>query len=148
MEWRGIRMLVRRTIIVAVAKRLDSASDVPSFAPPPQQSPMLGHRASSHTVCSPNPRRSFLILAKDSPLGIEVLRWDGSRGLTMRKIQHQNPVKSKLSPREPTFSHCPTRPSPGRFPQRSHLMMGRCRELRRTSVSSKWKRGKRLPMNG
>lgn len=39
------------TIIVAVAFPL----------PPPQHSPMLGHLASSHTVCNPNPRSSFFI---------------------------------------------------------------------------------------
>lgn len=42
---------------------------------------MLGHRASSHTVWSPRPLRSFLILLKEAPDGMEVLRCAGSRGL-------------------------------------------------------------------
>lgn len=48
---------------------------------PPQQSPILGHRASSHTVCKFSPRKSFFILLKDSPEGIDVLRYVGNRGL-------------------------------------------------------------------
>lgn len=65
------------TMIVAVAPFLPS---FPSF-PPPQHSPMLGHFASSHTVCRPSPRRSFLISAYEPPAGIECLRKDGRRGL-------------------------------------------------------------------
>ena len=66
-------------MIVAVAARFPSSSVAPSF--PPQQSPVFGQRASSHTVCRPSPRKSFLILAKEEPVGIVVLRKDGSRGL-------------------------------------------------------------------
>ncbi len=66
-------------MIVAVAEFLPSASVAPFF--PPQQSPMLGHRASSHTVCNPRPLKSFLILLNDAPDGMEVLRYDGRRGL-------------------------------------------------------------------
>ena len=66
-------------MIVAVAALRPSVSVAPFF--PPQQSPMLGHRASSQTVWSPSPLRSFLILLKDAPDGIDVLRWAGSRGL-------------------------------------------------------------------
>lgn len=64
------------TIMVAVAVFRPSAR-----LSPPQQSPILGHRASSHTVCKLSPRRSFLILLKEAPDGIEVLRYDGSLGL-------------------------------------------------------------------
>jgi hypothetical protein len=63
---------VEHTIIVAVAALRPSASVAPGF--PPQQSPMFGHLASSQTVCSPKPRRSFLILEKEAPVGMEVLR--------------------------------------------------------------------------
>jgi hypothetical protein len=66
------------TIMVAVAElRPPEASAL--F--PPQQSPIFGHRASSQTVCKFKPRRSFLILLKDGPFGMDVLRYDGSRGL-------------------------------------------------------------------
>jgi hypothetical protein len=70
------------TIIVAVAFRFAASSpaELPPD-PPPQHSPMLGHRASSHTVCKPSPRKSFLIFVKDAPVGMVVLRYDGSRGL-------------------------------------------------------------------
>ena len=68
-----------RTMIVAVAARLPSASVTPSF--PPQQSPMFGQRASSHTVCKPSPRRSFLILEYEAPFGIVVFKYEGNRGL-------------------------------------------------------------------
>ena len=64
------------TIIVAVAVFLPSA-----VSPPPQQSPMFGHLASSQTVCRFKPRRSFLILLNEGPEGIEVLRYDGNLGL-------------------------------------------------------------------
>ena len=50
---------------------------------PPQQSPMFGQRASSQTVCKFRPRRSFLILLKEAPDGIEVFRKEGNRGLAM-----------------------------------------------------------------
>lgn len=59
----------KRTIIVAVAVLRPSTVSLP-----PQQSPMLGQRASSHTVCSPSPLRSFLILLNVSPDGIEVFK--------------------------------------------------------------------------
>ena len=49
--------------------------------PPPQQSPIFGHLASSHTVCSPRPRRSFLIPLYDAPVAIGCFRNDGRRGL-------------------------------------------------------------------
>ena len=62
-----------------MAARLPSSSVAPSLAP--QQSPIFGHRASSQTVCSPRPLKSFLILVNDDPVGIEVLRNEGSRGL-------------------------------------------------------------------
>lgn len=65
-------------MIVAVAVFLPS-----DVLLPPQQSPILGHRASSHTVCKLSPRRSLLILLNDSPDGIEVLRYEGSRGLSI-----------------------------------------------------------------
>jgi len=66
-------------MIVAVALLRASASVAAD--PPPQQSPILGHRASSQTVCRLRPRRSFLILAYEPPAGMEVLRNEGSRGL-------------------------------------------------------------------
>jgi hypothetical protein len=66
------------TIIVAVAVFRPSA-----VVFPPQQSPMFGQRASSQTVCKFRPRRSFLILLKEAPDGIEVFRKEGNRGLTM-----------------------------------------------------------------
>jgi hypothetical protein len=49
------------------------------FSDPPQQSEMLGHRASSHTVCRFNPRRSFLIRLKLSPTGTGVFSHSGRR---------------------------------------------------------------------
>jgi hypothetical protein len=49
--------------------------------PPPQHSPMLGHFASSHTVCSPKPLKSFLMALYDAPVGIGCLRNEGKRGL-------------------------------------------------------------------
>jgi hypothetical protein len=49
--------------------------------PPPQHSPMLGHLASSHTVCNPRPLKSFLIALYDAPVGIGCLRKEGKRGL-------------------------------------------------------------------
>lgn len=76
-------------MIVAVAARFPSSSVAPSL--PPQQSPMFGHRASSHTVCSPSPRTSFLILANDAPVGIEVFRYEGSLGLHMTNNRFQKP---------------------------------------------------------
>ena len=66
-------------MIVAVAALRPSASDTPSF--PPQQSPMLGQRASSQTVCRLSPRRSFLIFEKEEPFGMLVFRKDGNLGL-------------------------------------------------------------------
>ena len=66
------------TIMVAVAVFRPSA-----VVFPPQQSPMFGQRASSQTVCKFRPRRSFLILLKEAPDGIEVFRKEGNRGLTM-----------------------------------------------------------------
>ena len=52
--------------------------------PPPQHSPILGHLASSQTVCRPNPRRSFLIPLYDAPVGIGCFKKEGSRGLHQR----------------------------------------------------------------
>lgn len=49
--------------------------------PPPQHSPMLGHLASSHTVCRPRPRRSCLMAVYDLPRGIGCFRKVGRRGL-------------------------------------------------------------------
>jgi hypothetical protein len=72
-------------MIVAVAARLLSSGVAPSF--PPQQSPIFGQRASSHTVCSPNPLRSFFILLKDAPVGMDVFRKEGRRGLERRSNQ-------------------------------------------------------------
>lgn len=89
----------RHTMIVAVAALRPSASLTPSF--PPQQSPMFGHRASSHTVCRPRPRRSFLILEKEAPVGILVLRYDGSLGLQWRSL---DPPASMLSGQHSRFS--------------------------------------------
>ena len=66
-------------MMVAVAALRPSASVAPSF--PPQQSPIFGHRASSHTVWSFRPRKSFLILEKDAPLGMDVFKYCGRRGL-------------------------------------------------------------------
>lgn len=66
-------------MIVAVAPRLLSSGVAPSV--PPQQSPMFGHRASSHTVCNPSPLRSFFILLNDAPDGMDVFRYEGRRGL-------------------------------------------------------------------
>jgi hypothetical protein len=71
-------------MIVAVAARFPSSGVAPSL--PPQQSPIFGHRASSQTVCSPNPLKSFLILENEAPEGIEVLRKDGRRGLLIAQI--------------------------------------------------------------
>merc|ERR1719341_1917709 len=47
--------------------------------PPPQHSPMLGHRASSQTVLSFNPRRSSFSLLKLLPTGISRLSHGGKR---------------------------------------------------------------------
>ena len=58
------------SIIVAVAADLSL---------PPQQSEMLGHRASSHTVCRFKPRRSDLIFLKFSLFGMGVLSHAGRR---------------------------------------------------------------------
>lgn len=49
--------------------------------PPPQHSPMLGHLASSHTVCKLSLRRSFLIPLYDAPVGIGCFKKAGRRGL-------------------------------------------------------------------
>ena len=68
-------------IIVAVALALSD---------PPQQSPIFGHRALSHTtvtcfvcgeipVCRFNPRKSRFILAKFPPAGIGLLSQSGRR---------------------------------------------------------------------
>ena len=65
-------------MMVAVAVFRPSAVDFP-----PQQSPMFGQRASSQTVCKFRPRRSFLILLKEAPDGIEVFKKAGNRGLGM-----------------------------------------------------------------
>lgn len=46
---------------------------------PPQQSEILGHRASSHTVCKFKPRRSFLIFLYDELSGMGVLSHSGRR---------------------------------------------------------------------
>jgi hypothetical protein len=62
---------------------------------PPQQSPILGHRASSHTVCKFSPRKSFFILLKDSPEGTDVLRYVGSRGLGSRVSQKKEAANVK-----------------------------------------------------
>lgn len=70
-------------MMVAVAALRPSASVAPSF--PPQQSPIFGHRASSQTVCRFSPRRSFLILEKEAPVGILVLRNVGRRGLAQSR---------------------------------------------------------------
>jgi hypothetical protein len=70
--------LRNHTIMVAVAVFRPSA-----VVFPPQQSPMFGQRASSQTVCKFKPRRSFLILLKEAPDGIEVFRKGGKRGLAM-----------------------------------------------------------------
>jgi hypothetical protein len=64
-------------MIVAVAVFLPSA-----VSPPPQQSPIFGHLASSQTVCKFKPRRSFLILLNEAPEGIDVFRKDGNLGLS------------------------------------------------------------------
>lgn len=45
---------------------------------PPQQSPMLGQRASSHTVCRFRPLKSDFSLLKFVPVGMEVLSHVGS----------------------------------------------------------------------
>ena len=79
-QW--LARLMIPTMIVAVAALRPSASVVPSF--PPQQSPILGHRASSHTVLRLRPRKSFLILLNEAPEGMLVLRKEGSRGLKDR----------------------------------------------------------------
>ncbi len=59
-------------MMVAVAPRLLSSGVAPSV--PPQQSPIFGHRASSHTVCRPSPLRSFFILLNDAPVGMDVFK--------------------------------------------------------------------------
>ena len=79
-QWLARLMVL--TMIVAVAALRPSASVVPSF--PPQRSPILGHRASSHTVFKLRPRKSFLILLNEAPEGMLVLRKEGSRGLNDR----------------------------------------------------------------
>ena len=76
-----------RTMIVAVAAWRPSSAVAPSF--PPQQSPMFGHRASSHTVWSLRPRRSFLIFEKEAPLGMDVFKYEGRRGLAWWVSQGQ-----------------------------------------------------------
>jgi hypothetical protein len=64
--------------MVAVAPLLSTSPEAPLL--PPQQSPIFGHRASSHTVCNPRPLRSFLILLNEAPEGMEVLRYEGNLG--------------------------------------------------------------------
>lgn len=46
---------------------------------PPQQSEILGHRASSQTVCRFKPRRSFLIFLYDELSGMGVFNHEGKR---------------------------------------------------------------------
>ena len=58
------------SMIVAVAA---------DFELPPQQSEMLGHLASSHTVWRFSPRRSFLIFLYEELSGMGVLSHDGRR---------------------------------------------------------------------
>lgn len=58
------------TIIVAVC--------VPC-SPPPQHSPIFGHRASSHTVANFKSRNCDLILLKFAPIGISFLNHGGNR---------------------------------------------------------------------
>lgn len=50
---------------------------------PPQHSPMFGHLASSQTVESPRPLKSFLMLVNLGPEGIVVFSHDG-RGVRLR----------------------------------------------------------------
>lgn len=61
---------MQRTIIVAVC--------VPC-SPPPQHSPILGHRASSHTVANFSSRNCVLILLKFAPIGISFFSHGGKR---------------------------------------------------------------------
>ena len=48
---------------------------------PPQHCPMFGQRASSQTVCRFRSRRSFLMALYEAEVGMEDLRYDGSRSL-------------------------------------------------------------------
>lgn len=76
---------------------------------PPQHCPMLGHRASSHTVCRFSPRRSRLILLYDAEVGTDVLRYAGSRGLRPNEDangQHNAPFVHKRMPLIfPSYQH-------------------------------------------
>lgn len=69
------------TIIVAVA--------VPCL-PPPQHSPIFGHRASSQTVCKFKSRICSLIFEKFSPVGILVLSQGGKRNLSSSPLARNN----------------------------------------------------------
>ena len=100
-------------MMVAVAALRPSASVAPSF--PPQQSPIFGHRASSQTVCRFKPRRSFLILAKEAPLGMLVLRYDGSVGLNARWPVKAMSSQAVIAPL--TSLHCPTQRGRGPCPR-------------------------------
>jgi hypothetical protein len=88
------------SIMVAVAFDLSE---------PPQQSPMLGHLASSQTVCSFSPRRSSLILVNDAPVGIFVFKNEGSRGweaFPKMTVSTSGPARTKSSRPGPASSFC------------------------------------------
>jgi hypothetical protein len=90
-----LRSVFSSTLVSKISHPLTMIVAVAAFFPPPQQSPILGQRASSQTVCRPRPRRSFLILVYDGPVGILVLRWEGRRGLGSRYEHNTSIIKKK-----------------------------------------------------
>lgn len=125
------------TIIVAVAFRFALSSDTSS--PPPQQSPMLGHRASSHTVCNPSPLKSCFIFAKDEPEGIEVLRNEGSLvAWALPKMTRSGLVSEVKSSREGPFARVSEKDGLDEEPVRQRIkprLLQVCRPVRKTDVS-------------
>ena len=54
--------------------------------PPAQHSPMLGQRASSHTVCSPRSRRMLVSRATSAPAGTGTFSQAGLGPGVMRRV--------------------------------------------------------------
>lgn len=58
--------------------------------PPPQHSPIFGHRASSQTVCKFRSRSCSFIFEKFSPVGILVLSHGGKRNRSSSPFNRRN----------------------------------------------------------
>ena len=83
----------RHARVQSAPMSMSVAVAVPSV-PPPQHSPMFGHLASSHTVCSPTPRSCAFISATLAPVAIGVRSHCGSRPLPGRKSASIGPGAS------------------------------------------------------